>query len=77
MRNLFIRFFVFAVAAVVAPSALAQQSIYTTLGTGGTFGINSPAQIVSGSLDAYADLFTSPITVDVFSVSLDEQGVWL
>lgn len=68
MRNLFVRFFMFA--AAVVPSALAQQPIYTTLGPGGAFDTSGPVQIVPGGVDGSADLFTSPITANVFSVSL-------
>jgi hypothetical protein len=75
MKNLFIRLFIFAVTAAVAPSILAQQPIYTTLGPGGAFDTSNPAQIVSGGLDGYGDLFTSPVTANVFSVSLALEAV--
>jgi hypothetical protein len=74
MKNLFAKIFAFTIAAIIVPSALAQQPIYSTLGPGGAFDSSNPAQIIPDDTDGYADLFTSPITANVFSVSLALMG---
>jgi hypothetical protein len=70
MKNLLIRFSVLAIGLAVTPAASAQDPIYTTLGAGGTFDTDNFAQVVAGRTNGYADLFTSPVTADIQSVSL-------
>jgi hypothetical protein len=69
-KNLLLRFSMLGVIAAVIPAALAQEPIYTTLGAGGTFDTDNSVQIAAGAVNGYADLFTSPVTADIQSVSL-------
>jgi hypothetical protein len=70
MRTLFTRLSILAIASGLVPAAMAQGTLYGTVGTGGTFDTNSFAQIGGGLLDGYADRFTSPVTADVGAASL-------
>jgi hypothetical protein len=70
MNTLLLRFSVLTVTVAVIPAVLAQQPVYTTLGAARAFDTGNFLQIAAGGTDACADLFTSPVTANIQSVSL-------
>jgi hypothetical protein len=76
MKNPSVPFLVAALAAgLLINPAPARAQIYDTLGPGDTFNTNREVTFQEGSLDGYADLFTSPVTENVSSVELALEGV--